>query len=235
MAEGEDEPAEGTIAVDREALADAFTVLSNERRLRLLEYLTEPHYVREIASHLGIARQAAQRHVDKLHEAGLVEKRRGERESGPVTVYVLAPERLFEIKERFAQLGKLEASETGDLTRTRVEGLPTGGQPRCEGPALVVAHGREPGQVFELDGSDPWLVGRDSKNDIHLGYDPFASNRHAEIQRTSEGHTVVDRFSTNGTYRNWDRLDRGGQAPLTDGDVLRVGRTLLVYWSSPDE
>lgn len=231
---GDDEPADPNgLDLDLGSLSEAFGALSNQRRLALLAFLAEPHYVREIASHLGIARQAAKKHVDKLVEAGLVEKRRGERESGPVTVYVLVPERMFELKERFSHLGKVEAVDDRRLKRTRVDSLPTGTATKAEGPALVVAHGRDRGRVFPLAGEEPWLVGRDPENDVALDYDPFASNRHAEVRRDQESHRVVDRFSTNGTYRNWERLDRGGEAPLTEGDVLGVGKTLLVFWASP--
>jgi len=224
----------GSLDLDVDELSDAFSVLSNERRLQLLAYLTEPHYMREIASHLGIARQAAKDHVDKLLDAGLVEQRQGQRDSGPVTEYVVAPERLFELNERFGELGKLEAKTDRGLTRTRVEKTSAGSAPRGEGPALVVAHGRHRGRVFPVDGEGPWLIGRDPENDVTLDYDSFASNRHAELQRDPEGFRVVDRFSTNGTYRNWTPLDRGGEAPLCSGDVLGVGKTLLVFWPAPD-
>lgn len=232
---GGEQPADGDeLDLDLGELSDAFGVLSNERRLHLLAYLTDPHYVREIASHLGIARQAAKKHVDKLLDAGLVEQRRGERPSGPVTEYVVVPERLFELNEKFGHLGRLEADEDRGLRRTQVEAMPPGAARKAEGPALVVTHGRERGRTFPLRGEAPWLVGRDAKNDIALDYDPFASNRHAELHRDEDGYRVVDRFSTNGTYRNWERLDRGGEAPLTRGDVLGIGKTLLVFWASPE-
>jgi transcriptional regulator with PAS, ATPase and Fis domain len=45
-------------------------------------------------------------------------------------------------------------------------------------------------------------------------------------------HAVCDLRSTNGTFLNGTRVDRGF---LTGGDVIRVGNTLLVYSSCPPE
>lgn len=219
------------VDVDFAQLAEALKPLSYDKRLALLQFLTEPHYLEEIASHLGIARQAAKKHVDKLLDIGVIEKQRGERDSGPVTEYLIVPQRLFELTEQFSKLGTLE-SETEDdgLERTQTLDAPAGGMPKAARPALAVVHGRDQGEIHRLDGPGPWTIGRDEENEIVLDYDPFASNRHAEVRREADGHVLVDRFATNGTYRNWEQLDRGDEVTLTPGDVVGIGKSLLVYW-----
>jgi predicted transcriptional regulator len=110
---GESEESEAsTPAVDEASLAEPLSVLGNNKRLHLLEFLTEPHYIREIASELGITRQSAQAHVDKLVDLGVLERRRGQRELGSVTEYVVVPQRLFAIQEQFSRLGRLNPRST---------------------------------------------------------------------------------------------------------------------------
>ena len=215
--------------LDFAALARDLAPLGNEKRLELLHFLTRPHYLEEIASHLGMARQAAQKHVDQLLECGVVRRQAGRRASGPVTEYVVAPQRLFALGEEFARLGVLKPRAEASLERTEVGGAaPARGVP--EGPALVLVHGMDAGRFFPLAGGPgPWTLGREAARDVPLEYDPFASNRHAEIHLERGRHLLVDAFSTNGTFLNWEPLPRGGRAPLRPGDVVGVGRSLLVF------
>jgi S1-C subfamily serine protease len=68
-------------------------------------------------------------------------------------------------------------------------------------------------------------VGRHATSDLRL--DPNAdldvSTRHAEIHEFDGEYTIHDRESTNGTFVNGTRLERGGAAMLKDGDVLTFG------------
>lgn len=216
--------------IDFESLASDLKPLSNPKRLKLLHFLTEPHYLEEIASELGMARQSAQKHVDRLLDAGFIEKQQGRRDSGPVTEYLLRPQRLFAIHEEFGKLGVLEPVVDDDrLTRTQLSSTQVS-ESGVEGvPRLRTVHGRTRGETFVLDGDGPWMVGRDSKHDVTLDYDPFASNRHAEIRREGEEFTITDAFSTNGTLINWEQMEKGQTIPLKQGDILGVGKTLLVF------
>lgn len=216
--------------VDFEALARDLAPLGNEKRLALLHFLTLPHYLEEIATHLGMARQAAQKHVDQLLEVGVIRKQQGRRESGPVVEYVVVPQRLFSMSEDFSRLGVLRPRGAEPLLmRTEVGPSDAGASP-AEGPALVLVHGMRAGAVFPLAGSPgPWSIGRDAARDVPLDYDPYASSRHAEVHLENGRHVLVDAFSTNGTLLNWERMPRGGRSPLRPGDVVGVGRSLLVF------
>jgi len=71
-------------------------------------------------------------------------------------------------------------------------------------------------------------VGRSPGNDVALPWDEEASRLHAELERIGDEWTVSDDgLSRNGTWLNGDRVV--GRARLRDGDVLRVGRTMLAF------
>lgn len=216
--------------IDFDALAADLKPLANPKRLKLLHFLTEPHYLEEIASELKMARQSAQKHVDLLMDGGFLKKQQGQRDSGPVTEYLLRPQKLFTIHEEFGKLGVLEPVVEDDmLTRTQLSSTTPTGRSVEDVPRLRVVHGRTLGQTYELDGDGPWMVGRDPQARVALDYDPFVSNRHAEIRREGTDFTVTDAFSTNGTRLNWEELDKGQTVPLRHGDVVGIGKTLMVF------
>lgn len=213
-----------------ESLAAALRPFSLAQRLRLLNFLVKPHYLEEIAEHLGMSRQAAEKHVDQLLEVGLVRRQIGQRATGPVTEYVIVPQRVFAVSEDFARLGELRpAVEEESLERTMTNARTPAASTLPRGPALVVVHGMRIGHAVALAGPGPWTLGRDPDQHVALDYDPFASNKHAEVALKDGKHVVADAFSRNGTFVNWRRLERGGTATLAAGDVVGVGKSLLVY------
>lgn len=92
-------------------------------------------------------------------------------------------------------------------------------------PTLVIIHGSDTGQRFVLD-ARVYVMGRAEGCDLRLE-DDTASRRHAELIVGADGVTVRDLGSRNGTYVN----DHAALQPrlVTDGDVLRVGRTLMKF------
>lgn len=222
-------------AADVAGLADNLKALANGKRLRLLQFLVKPHYLEEIASELMMARQTAQEHVQQLLEIGVIQRLRGRREHGPVTDYVVVPQRLFSIQEEFSTLGVLQpelaaSEEVRPLTRPlAAEPRPAGDQER---PRLTIVHGMRIGQTMALVGSGPWLIGRDPHASCCLDYDPFVSSRHAEVRKMADGFEVADLYSSNGTAADWKRLSRGGTQRLQNGTVVRVGKTLLLFRES---
>jgi hypothetical protein len=101
-------------------------------------------------------------------------------------------------------------------------------QPRIEAGRLVVvtSPARREGEEWVLD-SAPITVGRNSRNDIDLGRDEYASSNHARIEPRRDGVWLEDVGSTNGTYLNGTRVTRAKR--LSPGDVVRIGETELRY------
>ena len=76
------------------------------------------------------------------------------------------------------------------------------------------------------------LIGRADGNDLRLSWDPEVSRTHAAIERIGPTWTVVDDgISRNGTMVNGRRLT--GRRRLQDGDVIRLGRTDVVFRAPP--
>jgi hypothetical protein len=102
-------------------------------------------------------------------------------------------------------------------------------------PSAPSAPSRQPTRyqpVLELDGKRYSLnvgsvvLGRSSEADILID-DTGVSRRHLEI-RTSQGQSrAVDLGSTNGSYVNGQRVQ--GEAELTDGSVITMGRTRMSF------
>ena len=71
-------------------------------------------------------------------------------------------------------------------------------------------------------------LGRSPENDVSLGWDGEVSRLHAEIERVGEHWLVIDDgVSRNGTFVGNERVT--GRRRLEDGDVVRIGGTLLVF------
>ena len=92
-------------------------------------------------------------------------------------------------------------------------------------PRLVVDHaaGHPDGIAYDL--SDSVTLGRGNV-EIRLE-DPFASGRHARIERQGSVLVVEDLGSTNGTFLNEEPLR--GVRPLHHGDRIRIGDSEFSY------
>jgi class 3 adenylate cyclase/pSer/pThr/pTyr-binding forkhead associated (FHA) protein len=100
------------------------------------------------------------------------------------------------------------------------------------GRAVVVYHeptGRQ--QTFVIgDDAQAVTIGRRAENHIALVWDSQVSREHARLEREAAGWAVVDDGpSRNGTYLNGDRVT--GRCAVADGDVLRVGDSILLFRS----
>jgi hypothetical protein len=81
------------------------------------------------------------------------------------------------------------------------------------------------GQVWQLPASEI-RVGRDASNFISLD-DGKASREHAKVRFADGVYAVEDLGSANGTFVNERQIS--GQTPLADGDLVRVGDTVLAF------
>jgi len=99
---------------------------------------------------------------------------------------------------------------------------------RIEGPALVVrAGGGRAGETFALE-HDRTSLGRAPECEVFLD-DVTVSRRHSVITRASDGFTLHDEGSLNGTYVNRRRVE---SAKLEDGDEVQIGKYKLTFLES---
>jgi len=96
-------------------------------------------------------------------------------------------------------------------------------------PFLVLRDESTSQRIVELEGSAERLsIGRAAGNDVPLPWDEEVSRLHAELECTAGEWTVSDDgLSRNGTFLNGERVS--GRARLRDGDVIRLGRTLIAF------
>lgn len=83
-------------------------------------------------------------------------------------------------------------------------------------------------RLVALDGLQRLTIGRTDLNDLSLSWDREVSRTHAQLELVGADWTVVDDgLSRNGSFVVGERLT--GRRRLTDGDVLRVGRSNIVF------
>ena len=75
-------------------------------------------------------------------------------------------------------------------------------------------------------------VGRMEGCELALVWDDEVSRAHALLERVGGAWTVEDRGSSNGTLVNASRIT--GPVVLRDADVVRIGRTQLVFHDATD-
>ena len=100
---------------------------------------------------------------------------------------------------------------------------------RIGAPFLVYRDDEGTQHIFSLaERLDAITLGRRDEADISVPWDPEMSRLHAELElRAGEWMVTDDGLSQNGTWVNGLRLS--GRRRLTDGDLLRVGRTIFAY------
>lgn len=225
----------------QEAVAEQLAALAYPVRLALLDALGEPKSLAEIRVspqrlEMGenpqrpAAMQTVAAHLERLVDAGFVIVGERERLGRPQRTYAISPQRLYALTEELRRLGvRLVGRGRGtDATETVMAGV-QGSASR--GPRLVLAHGVGEGRVFDLSGPEPgrWRIGRRPELEVPLDYDPYVSGLHATVVRRSGKVLLLDAGeSKNGSYVNWQRVPPGRERELAAGDVVGVGRSLLV-------
>lgn len=230
--------------VDLELLEDYLKALSSASRLELLQILRFPRALQEIKlaprqhrpgdnPDRPASRQAIQVHIDKLLEIGVLLE---ETLPGPAgrKEYVVNGPTLYRIMEEFRKIGTVAVGATGGRDET-VEAQAPRALPALDGPTLVLAHGLLEGKAFPLRRVDlkpgrGFVIGRKPGLHVSLEYDPYVSLENSEVVLAGNDYTLLDlRSSKNGTWLNWRRLGPDERAVLKPGDVIGVGRSLLVF------
>jgi pSer/pThr/pTyr-binding forkhead associated (FHA) protein len=70
-------------------------------------------------------------------------------------------------------------------------------------------------------------IGRTNDNALAVP-DSSVSSKHARILRTDDGFVIEDLQSRNGTFVNGERVTDGPH-PLSDGDLIRLGKVILTF------
>lgn len=222
-----------------EELERVFKALSNINRLKLLVQLQSPRGYSEIdlspsrgdsagSEDRSISRQAVRSHIQELMDLGVVVEAPSD---GQGSRFLVDHSQLFALVEQMRSLAQVQPSV--EITGRTLNLEMTSPPPEANGPHLVLVRGVHEGRCFELTDSDEdgqWTVGRASEADISLDYDAYVSTDHAKLLRRDGEFFLMDSpANKNGTFLNWEKLTRGGIAPLSSGDVLGVGMSLLVF------
>lgn len=94
-------------------------------------------------------------------------------------------------------------------------------------------------EVFVLEEHQSLGIGRRSAQDSAEAWlqlqDERVSREHARIYRHEREMVIEDLHSRNGSAQNGVRLRPGEPAPLSDGDVLRIGDSFIVVRHEPEK
>lgn len=219
-----------------EVLAEAFVLLANAQRIGLLRLLQVPHSVGDIRLPPGEARQgshprpamspqAVRKHLDRLLEHHFVQSLPARGETG-AEMFVVNHARLYALAEEMRALAMLRPAAEAPGRTEQLAAEPPAPEPGA--PRLVVVHGLREGHSYPLAAG--CVVGRGKSCDVRLDYDPFVSQQHASLRQRGDAWLVEDLGSRNGTLVNWLALPKKGSQALRHGDVVGVGRTLLLFW-----
>lgn len=230
----------------QDALLAKLKAVSDENRFSLLTALREPKSVNEIElkaeadtevyrGDRPLTRQGIQYHLDILREVGLVAATHQKRDGHMMNVHQLDPCGMYTFLDDLERhLGDL-ASTAPAVERPTVK-LENARQVRWpEEPRLVVVRGLTAGNGFSLAGPPPrsdrgWIVGRSPTAEIPLPYDPYIDPEHSEILPDGNQFHLLDlRSSENRIFLNDTPVGRGEGVDLDRGDVIRVGRSELLY------
>lgn len=130
--------------------------------------------------------------------------------------------------------GTAPAAHVAAPVQADATGLHRAGEPVLSGRTGSPDHG-EPRLVVDRAAGHPDGIAYSLEHGATLGRgdveirleDPFASTRHARIERQGSVLVLEDLGSTNGTYLNEEPLS--GPQPLHHGDRIRIGDAEMTY------
>jgi DNA-binding transcriptional ArsR family regulator len=222
--------------LDSARLAEVMKALSSPVRIDLLKSLRYARTLGEIRLKANrrdrsgsegriMSRVTVRQHLDRLLELGVVRCVRRVRDGRALDHYIVNHTQLFALLVDLRSLVHLRPEEEA------LEGtMPGAAPPPLAAPGAKLALLDGDGRVFPLDGPvEAWRIGRRGGVAVCLDYDPYLSLENTEVVRRGAGFAAVDLGSRNGTMLNGGRLEPGRAAPLEHGDVLGVGRSILLF------
>jgi FHA domain-containing protein len=231
-----------------DALAEALAAVASSARIMLLRQMRTPKALREIELRTvgsrdpaplresgeprTLSRQAVKTHLDRLVEIGVVSARETERDYGPTVEYVVNHQRLFAIAEEVRELAKIRP--TAEPQEPTLHGGQAASNFDLKGPCLVLVKGLDEGRTFDLPspaaGRGEWVIGRRRGLHVALDFDPFVSTENSSIVYDAGSYFLQDLpDNRNGTLLNFRRLPSGGRHALGTGDLIGVGRSLMMF------
>lgn len=206
-------------------------------RLRLLQMLREPRTIHEIELEVDDPRrqgdpmteQGVRHHLGKLRKGEFVRERRVSRGGRRIHEYETDPRGLYQVAEFVRELPHGEEPSADELE------TPIAWEGQAGGPSLTLVHGPEIGATFPLTGATAfpdrgWVLGSASHVDVSIPGDPHLDPQAAEVQQEEGAFRILDlRGASSRAAVDGVELDRGGSRTLASGDVVGVGRCLLVF------
>jgi diguanylate cyclase (GGDEF)-like protein len=119
------------------------------------------------------------------------------------------------------------ASDTMVVATDRHRRAPTG----SERTSLVTIHG--PGLGSKIDLDEAMTIGRGANSDVVVNL-ADVSRRHCRISRSGDAFVVSDLGSTNGTFLNEQRVEKGVERTLQPGDILNLGGVIYKVLDGKD-
>jgi hypothetical protein len=117
-------------------------------------------------------------------------------------------------------------SHVDDAGKSRASQLRFDRPRGVSGPTLVVGRGNNRGSIFPIK-ANTVVVGRSLQSDVILN-DETISRSHFRLERQGEAYRLIDLGSFNGTKVDGERQP---EVTLTDGMVINIGQSTLVWWS----
>lgn len=220
-------------------LAHALAALATPTRIALMRALRTPRILAEIevkshepGSQRNLARQTVRQHLDVLLDAHMVSAHETERSRGETHEFVLNHQAVYALSEDLRALARLRPLVEPSMETAAAN---VGGAPAMRRPCLVLVKGLDEGTSFDLrpeNGRHEWTIGRRRGAEVSLDFDPFVSSENSRIAWIDGAHYLENvPGSRNGTMHNFRPVEDGRRQRLQQGDVVGVGRSLLVYWA----
>lgn len=178
----------------------------------------------ELVADPGVARAELIEKLHKLEDLGLVRTGESEESAAPVQAPPPPPR------------GEDERAPAADTPPPRASAPPAESAERVQEKRSPTREKRntmvgsltpdeDPSSVHPLL-DEVISIGRTDDNIIVIN-NGSVSSHHARIRRSSEGFTIEDLKSRNGTFVNSDKVDK--PRVLADGDLVRIGKVLMTF------